>query len=339
MDYPHSSVSIAGTSWQSHTSPLPPPPTAAVPLQSLPEALLDKNGQPGLHTCTTCGSTRIEVVRPVEGRELREAGSGTQVIFNVLKKQNIVFGQFLAKCFGNPDALTNGGMQTIMRFLHGESKGPQAVDVVRAIYQHKFSRQNSSTGHLIPARFTTSKPYATPPAKSPSISEADAHATADIPSHNLNLPTSESSEITPPVPPLSATPPVPEAHEKRAYYTLQKFFVEETIELASSEIGSLSKREEVRALDGGNFGWQTIVACSFTSLQWLVMHTAPIMWHILTRAAVGAKRDVSLGPDEPVRDLESALPAQNVDSASRTRTPRDPWLVSELRALKTCINI
>ena len=221
----------------------------------------------------------------------RKATVAAHTVMNVLQDLDISLGHFLSTILA-PDAdLQPSAREKVRRFISGTTAHGLPLDIVKSIVNHPHA-----TSYRAQRPVETPFPipdYASPPAQS-SVSPDPSHAEHPPPSQAARPPTAN---------------------------ILRAFFVDETLNQIRCEVQSLSKLEVFRSDDGdAGYSWTRVLAFHFSSVMAHVLESAPVLWSVITTAAIGdAKRSVQIR--ETMRSSENK-------SGRGSNNARDPWLVS-----------
>jgi hypothetical protein len=268
-------------------SPQHPPIPAIQAVVDQPLAT-PKTGPRCVSTCEACGSTSFIPRNGIEKEQVLKELSGAGVVLSVLKRQKLTLGKFLHILLTTPsEDLSDSTRKSLSSFLKGNGKH-SAVDVVRAIYEHPFSRRTGPPAVMIPPSF--------------SFSPVAVECTEGIPSQAA---TEDEAEARVPRP---------------ARVELRNYFVEEVCKEVGKEMVALTKDDNLRGAQeqaGQRYTWTFLMGVSFDALQSFVVSTAPILWTLLTSAAMGEKR---------AGHLKQVYAARKGEGRGSNHS-RDPWLV------------
>ena len=248
-----------------------------------------KTGPRCVLTCKACGSTSFIQRNGIEKERVLNELSGAGVVLSVLKHQKLTLGKFLHTLLTTPsEALSDSTRKSLSSFLKGNGKH-SAVDVVRAIYEHPFSRRPGPPAAILPPSF--------------SFSLAVAECTDSIPSHTAIEAGAEAVRAPQP-----------------ARVELRDYFVKEVCKEVGKEMIALTKGDNLRGVQsqaGQGYTWAFLMGVSFDMMQRFVVSTAPILWTLLTSAAMGEKR---------AEHLKQVYAARQGNGRGSNHV-RDPWLV------------
>lgn len=277
-------------------APFGPPPRVISAVSSLISA--DK-----LDSCRVCGCREVVKRDAKELIDLKAAGGGTSVVFAVLKEQGIVFGEFLRACFAPLEEtdIARGPKQSIMNFLQGKGKFHPA-DLVDSIFNHKHSK-TPTPGSPKPLKpLLQLPPYSIPRTSSESV------------------PPSANEPLQGILPNRHALEPLVRARD-----TIMQWAVNLVRDLVEEEGLLLTNRDEFRSKTGTGFTWDKVDDISFDHLGEIVMDDAPVLWTVLTAAAIGPKRSGTSN----LRPTPESTTATNV--SPQPPAPQDSALPPEAR--------
>jgi len=212
-------------------------------------------------TCEACGGTSFIQRNGIEKEQGLNELSGAGVVLSVLKHQKLMLGKFLHIVLTTPSKdLSDSTRKSVSSFLKGNGKH-LAVDVIRAIYEHPFSFHPGPLAAMLPPSFSFSPVAAecTDGISSQTAMEAEAEARAPQPTQ----------------------------------VELCDYFVEEVCKEVGKEMIALTKGDNLQgaqAQAGQRYTWAFLLGVSFDMMQSFVVSTAPILWILLTSAAMGEKR-------------------------------------------------
>lgn len=278
-----------------------------------PSSTLVRNAPPHVPTvkiCQDCGGTNFADVGGAEKARMRESLDGAGPVLHLLRERGLPLGRFLSVVFDKErwDDLDQPSRKQIEWFLHGATKGGHPVDVVRSIFDHPQSRSKQGTVQQ----------FIFPECSVP-------------PSSSFDSPEQEKEALLVLRPPDTSDGAGRSQLCVRARDALLPFFVDTVVAEMSREADHLMRDEVMKGPTSGRtdekLSWDSLTSFSFGLTMLHMIVYAPIMWILLTSAAIGKNRSARIKEVNSSEENESGRGSNNT---------RDPWLVSRL-VLSDCV--
>ncbi len=224
-----------------------------------------------IYACASCGSKEARTsANPGSYKDVPKEIQKTKIILAALCQQNLTISQFLATILdpNNEDKLTSNSQSSLATFLQGwTTTGTQPIDTVKLMFHHRLSQdrlnQTGTAYHPLPI-------YARPPTIL-SLHPQSIPSSLDVTLDGTDNPGFNTRSIWDGV---------------RARSSLKQYFLHKVLEEVSSEVENLVEEGSLHAEGPAVLSWINMTTFSFTQTQELILKKAPVLWSILTMAAI-----------------------------------------------------
>ena len=257
-------------------------------------------------------SNSFRFVTGIEYHERLENLNGADIVLRILRRQKLTIGRFLLEVLGPPSRLNSSSRQQVHAFLAGRNVDGHPLRVIEAIINHPDANEFTAGQPTRPIfRYP---PHSIPPNNS--CVYPGENVTRVLPMFPSPANATAASTVVPAESSTGSHQPWPFNHP--AANVIREFCTQQTMKEVEAEMECLADLETFRSHDNDGFSWPRILSFRFSEVTAEVLTAAPVLWILLTTAAIGSSRSSRIGH----------VMADRANSTGRgSNNARDPWLV------------